>query len=61
MSEKFKGNIIFVLATILLILAIALPQKQVLFGITVAILVLIALYFEAKVRIKNIIAFFRGQ
>lgn len=49
------------LVTILLILAIALPQKQVLFGITGAILVLIALYFEAKVRIKNIIAFFRGQ
>lgn len=61
MTDKNKGNLLFGLAIVLLILALVFQGNiQMLFGITGGILIIISLTFSAKSRIKAIISFFRG-
>lgn len=62
MTDKVKGNVLFVVAIVMLVVTTNLHGAfQVLSGIIGGVLILISLYYEFKMRLKNIISFFRGR
>lgn len=61
MTDKAKGNLLFIIGISLLVLALVIPNYQMLFGTVGGILAIVSLYFETKVRIRSIISFFRGM
>lgn len=62
MTDKAKGNVLFVVALVMLVLTTMLHGSfQVLSGITGGLLAVVSLYYELKIRLKNIVSFFRGD
>ncbi|MFS0956956.1 MULTISPECIES: hypothetical protein [Enterococcus] len=62
MTDKAKGNVLFVVALVMLVLTTMLHGGlQVLSGITGGLLAVVSLYYELKIRLKNIVSFFKGR
>lgn len=56
MSDKLKGNVLFLAALAFLVLAIVFHGSfQILFGIIGGVLGVVSLYYEFKVRIKRML------
>lgn len=58
--QKLKNNLLFSLGILLLVFAIVFPTYEVPLGIAGAIVVIAWLILNAKLKIKQIINFFRG-
>lgn len=62
MTDKAKGNVLFVVALVMLVLTTMLHGGlQVLSGITGGLLAVVSLYYDLKIRLKNIVSFFKGR
>lgn len=62
MTDKVKGNVLFVIALVMLVLTTMLHGSlQVLSGIAGGLLVVVSIYYEVKIRLKNIVSFLRDN